>query len=419
MPNGSCGGARAEELSDRLEEVAEENAALYERQRQVAEQLQRSLMPRTLPRLRGLEAIGRYQAGIADTEVGGDWYDVVPLSDSRLAFSVGDVCGRGLAAAALMASLRYSIRAYALEQSDPAAILDKLSAMVETTTDDVFATVICGTFDAASGVLTLASAGHFAPLVVEGHRARYLDVPLGPPVGVQAGWAYEAATVRLADDAVLLAFTDGLVERRGEHLDEGLERLRVAAESELPIAELVSHVVDVLGDADANDDTAVLGLHWTRTTASPITSEYGPSSESVELRSTTDAPAAARQFLRDTLETSALNGAGEVVALLASEVVTNAVQHAGSSMQLRVIRGSSSIRVEVDDESEKLPERQNPDLAAERGRGILLVDSLATAWGVDYRDVGKTVWFEVDISTPTVPPSVADGSRTSRKSTVS
>jgi serine phosphatase RsbU (regulator of sigma subunit) len=255
---------RAEELSDRLEEVAEENAALYASQRDIAQQLQRSLMPQTLPRLDGLEASGRYEAGVVGTEVGGDWYDVLPISETRLVFSVGDVCGRGLAAAVLMASLRYSMRAYALEQAAPGTILDKLTAIVGATRDDTFATVICGMLDTARGTLTIARAGHPDLLVVDDDGARYLETPLGPPVGVDPGWEYQSVTITLPDDVTLVAFTDGLVERRREHLDTGLERLRLLATADMPIAALVEHVVDTLAPEGSDDDIAVLGLRWTR-----------------------------------------------------------------------------------------------------------------------------------------------------------
>jgi serine phosphatase RsbU (regulator of sigma subunit) len=255
---------RAEELSDRLEEVAEENAALYTSQREIAQQLQRSLMPQSLPRLDGLEASGRYEAGVVGIEVGGDWYDVLPLSETRLVFSVGDVCGRGLAAAVLMASLRYSMRAYALEQADPATILDKLTAIVGASRDDTFATVICGMLDTARGTLTVARAGHPDLLAVDHDGARYLETPLGPPVGVDPDWVYQSVTISLPDDVTLVAFTDGLVERRREHLDTGLERLRLAATADMPIASLVEHVVDTLAPEGSDDDIAVLGLRWTR-----------------------------------------------------------------------------------------------------------------------------------------------------------
>jgi serine phosphatase RsbU (regulator of sigma subunit) len=260
---------RAEELSNRLEEVAEENAALYTSQREIAQQLQRSLMPQSLPRLAGLETSGRYEAGVVGTEVGGDWYDVLPLSDTRLVFSVGDVCGRGLAAAVLMASLRYSMRAYALEQADPATILQKLTAIMGTTRDDSFATVICGMLDTARGTLTIARAGHPDLLVVDHAGAHYLETPLGPPVGVDPDWVYESVTLSLPDEVTLLAFTDGLVERRREHLDTGLERLRAAATAGMPIASLVEHVVDTLAPDGSDDDIAVLALRWTARRVTP------------------------------------------------------------------------------------------------------------------------------------------------------
>jgi anti-sigma regulatory factor (Ser/Thr protein kinase) len=347
-----------------------------------------------------LEAAGRYEAGVAGTEVGGDWYDVMPLSDDRLAFSVGDVCGRGLGAAALMASLRYSIRAYALEEPDPATILARLSTVMEHTPDSGFATVICGTLDAGSGVLSVARAGHFDILAVDRRGARYLDSPLGPPVGVDPAWEYRSATIPLDDDVMLLAFTDGLVERRGEHLDIGLERLRRAAEVALPIDQLVAHVVGSLTDADTDDDIAVLGLHWTRATTPALPAPHGAHDgliASVELPADAEAPGAARRILRDALSTSGLDGRVGIVELLTAELVANVVRHVGAPMQLRVLQRPTAIRVEVDDVSGEVPVRQAPDSTAERGRGMLIVESLARAWGVERMEGGKTVWFEVDI----------------------
>jgi anti-sigma regulatory factor (Ser/Thr protein kinase) len=387
---------RAEELSNRMEEVADENAALYASQRDIAQQLQRSLMPRSLPHFAGLESAARYEAGVAGTEVGGDWYDVLPIAEDRVVFSVGDVCGRGLTAAVLMASLRYSIRAYALEESDPATILDKLSAMLGTITDENFATVICGALDATAGTLTVARAGHPDLLVVDRHGAHYLDAPLGPPIGVDAGWSYASITRVLPPDTTLLAYTDGLVERRREHLDIGLERLRTTALADLPLSQLVPHLVDTLV-VGSDDDVAVLGLRWSGagTIADPPIDD--PQRRSISLASDLSAARTARGFVRDALRTWHVDY-DEVAELLTDELVSNVVCHVGSTMEVRAHRGRSSIRIEVDDASTELPIRRDPDDLDEHGRGILLVERLASDWGVDVHDAGKTIGFEVPAS---------------------
>jgi anti-sigma regulatory factor (Ser/Thr protein kinase) len=385
---------RAEQLSDRLEEVAEENALLYASQRDIADQLQRSLMPRSLPYFAGLESAARYEAGVAGTEVGGDWYDVLPIADDRVVFSVGDVCGRGLVAAVLMASLRYSIRAYALEQSDPATILEKLGTIMDMTSDDMFATVICGLLDATAGTLTVARAGHPDLLVIDRDGAHFLDAPLGPPVGVDAGWAYHSVTQVLPDGTTLLAYTDGLIERRREHLDVGLERLRVAALADLPINELVRHLVDVLV-VDGDDDVAVLGLHWTGASTAPDGDE--PPTRSITLPSEPGAARTARRFVEESLRAWQLDDNDHLAELLTDELVSNVVRHVGSPMQVRASRVGSSIRIEVDDASTDPPIRRTPEELDERGRGILLVDTIAAEWGVDVHDDGKTTWFVVPV----------------------
>jgi anti-sigma regulatory factor (Ser/Thr protein kinase) len=388
---------RAEELSDRLEEVADENAELYASQRDVALQLQRSLMPRFLPHFAGLESAARYEAGVAGTEIGGDWYDMLPISEDRVVFSVGDVCGRGLTAAVLMASLRYSIRAYALEHSDPASILDKLGVMMDLTSDDMFATVICGTLDATAGTLTVARAGHPDLLVIDRAGARYLDAPLGPPVGVDASWSYGSVTHTLPADTTLLAYTDGLIERRREHIDIGLERLRLAALADLPIAELVTHVVDELV-VDGTDDVAVLGLHWTG-------AGEAPSTRSISLPGEPGAARAAREFVRQSLHAWQLDDVDQLAELLTDELVSNVIRHVGSPMQVRASRDGSSVRVEVDDGSAAPPIRRAPEASDERGRGIMLVETVATDWGVEIHDDGKTIWFVLPMATNGGTPS--------------
>jgi len=298
--------------------------------------------------------------------------------------------------------LRYSIRAYALEDPEPATILDKLSAMMDTISDDNFATVICGMLDTTAGRLTVARAGHPDLLLIDGDGARYLDAPLGPPVGVDRSWNYTSSTHVLADGATLLAYTDGLIERRREHLDVGLERLRAAARADLPVDALVPHVVDTLV-VGGDDDVAVLGLRWLRLPESTGGAPVAPiapeprdiTTRSIDLLSNPAAARTARRFVGEALRAWHFADREQVAELLTDELVANVVRHVGSSMQVRASRGETSVRIEVEDTSTTPPVLRHPDQFEEHGRGILFVETLAADWGVDVHERGKTIWFEL------------------------
>jgi serine phosphatase RsbU (regulator of sigma subunit) len=184
---------------------------------------------------------------------------------------VGDVSGRGLEAAATMASLRYAMRAYALERTSPGEILHKLTMLMNVARNELFATVICGLIDTSAGTLTIARAGHPDLLVVGAAGARFLDAPLGPAIGMVRGQHYDEMTVALDQGSTYLAFTDGLVERRNEHLDVGLERLRAACDTTATVGDLVTDLVEALAH-DSTDDIALLGLRWTEA-AQPVESK--------------------------------------------------------------------------------------------------------------------------------------------------
>ena len=222
----------AEQLAGELEEAVRENQALYAEQRTIAQTLQHALLPAELPELPGTECSARYEPGEEGVEIGGDWYDAIPLNDHRLLVVVGDVSGRGLRAAATMASLRYAIHAYAAQSDPPATILTKLSGLLHVTTAGQFATVLCAVLDTQTHEVTMASAGHLPPLLIGADGGTYLECRVGPPIGVQSGARYTPMTVTVPRRATLLAFTDGLVERRGESIDTGLARLRDAAVGE-------------------------------------------------------------------------------------------------------------------------------------------------------------------------------------------
>ena len=247
------------------EQLALENQALYGEQRTIAQTLQRSLLPDELPHVPGLEFAARYLPGAEGVDVGGDWYDVIAAGPGNgFIFVVGDVSGRGIEAATTMASLHYAIRAYAVQGDPPTVILNKLSGLLHVSAGGQFATVLCGSVDADRRQITLANAGHLPPLLVTSERSEFVDTDVGAPVGVATNGHYQQVTFSVPRHATLLAFTDGLVERRGESLDVGLQRLRSATTGDDgPLDNLLTKLVDdVMADA-SRDDTAILGLRWT------------------------------------------------------------------------------------------------------------------------------------------------------------
>jgi serine phosphatase RsbU (regulator of sigma subunit) len=254
---------RAELLAANLDRVAAENQRLYAEQRGIAEMLQHALLPEALPALAGTAAAARYVPGTSGIEIGGDWYDLIVQRDATALLVIGDVAGRGVRAATTMASLRFAVLAYAAESDDPAELLWKLSRFPGA--QGSFATVLCARLDVRERRITVASAGHLPPLVVAGGTADYVPLKVGVPIGAGAG-EYEDVTVAAPPRATFIAFTDGLVERRGEVIDQGLERLRhiAAASAALALEDLLTTLVAELPvDGGQEDDTAVLAVRWT------------------------------------------------------------------------------------------------------------------------------------------------------------
>jgi hypothetical protein len=254
----------AELLAGRLEIVADENERLYGEQRGIAQTLQHALLPDQLPQVPGVQTEARYRAGESGVDIGGDWYDVIDLGGGRLLLVVGDVSGRGLRAATTMASLRFATHAYAAEGDPPDAILTKLCALVSVSDGGQIATILCVSIDVELREITIASAGHLPPLLIDGEGSRYLKTPVGVPIGVEPGAAYTTTTSVLARNSTLLAFTDGLVEQRGESLDQGLERLRaLTAAGGGALPDLLDKLMSELPGGPSMDDSAIVGVRWT------------------------------------------------------------------------------------------------------------------------------------------------------------
>jgi serine phosphatase RsbU (regulator of sigma subunit) len=236
---------------------------LYANQRSVAQTLQHSLLADVLPEVAGLEIAARYVAGVEGIDIGGDWYDVIPFDDSRVLVVVGDVSGRGLHAATMMAALRYSMRAYAAQRSSPAEILRALSNLVSVRRDGHFATVLCALIDVAGRTITCANAGHPEPLVVDGQDAQFIETTIGVPIGVWPDAQYDEVITTLPRRATLFMYTDGLVERRGEALDVGLQRLAEAAVTNQSSLDNVLGAMVARSIPDgSDDDAALIGVRW-------------------------------------------------------------------------------------------------------------------------------------------------------------
>ena len=254
--------SHAEQLAVSLEEIADENRRLYSEQRSIAQTLQHALLPERLPKIRGVETSARYEAGVEGVDIGGDWYDLIALDDHRLLLVVGDVSGRGVRAAATMASLRYAIHAYAAQNDPPATILTKLSKLVNVGATGQLATILCALIDVEAHELTVTSAGHLPPLLISDGTGTFIQSAVGVPIGVNTGATYTSTAVSTPPAATLLAFTDGLVERRGESIDAGLERLQHAATANhCELDDLLGKLVEELRH-DGDDDTAIAGLRW-------------------------------------------------------------------------------------------------------------------------------------------------------------
>jgi GAF domain-containing protein/anti-sigma regulatory factor (Ser/Thr protein kinase) len=240
-----------------------ERARLFqalEQEHRVAVGLQRSLLPEHLPEATGVTVGARYLP--ARDEVGGDWYDVIELKRGRIGIAIGDVVGHGVRAAALMGQLRTALRAYALDGREPPDVLERADRLLQTIRGKGMATAAYGIFDMDSGELRLASAGHPPPLVVPGTREpRFLQVEPGPPLGTLASATYPETTGHLAPEETVLLYTDGLVEVRGESLQEGFDRLARAARGALSADGLCQQVIHALVPPEGpQDDVAVVAL---------------------------------------------------------------------------------------------------------------------------------------------------------------
>lgn len=249
------GGRRAQRL-------AAENRMLYAEQREIAQNLQHALLPEELPQIDGLRVSARYEAGVPGVDIGGDWYDMIRLGPGRLLLVVGDVSGRGIRAAAAMASLRAAIQ-YAAQTDPPELFLPKLSQLHSLQDQGQLATILCMVIELQEQRVRVTSAGHLPPLLVHDGGSELLRTEVGLPIGVDSNCSYVSTSFDIPDGASLIGFTDGLVERHGESLDDGLERLRrAAAASAADLEQMMAQILESVRAPGSVDDTAIVGVQW-------------------------------------------------------------------------------------------------------------------------------------------------------------
>ncbi|MFD9463779.1 SpoIIE family protein phosphatase [Streptomyces sp. NPDC060027] len=375
-----------------------DKAVLYGREAYIADELQRTMLPETLPRPTGVRLASRYLPAAETARVGGDWYDAIPLPGSRVALVVGDVMGHSMTSAAIMGQLRTTAQTLAGLDLPPQEVLHHLDEQAQRLGTDRMATCLYAVYDPVSHRITIANAGHPPPVLLHlGGRAEVLRVPPGAPIGV-GGVDFEAVELDAPAGATLLLYTDGLVESRLRDVWTGIEQLRekLAAVAALtgpdhppPLEALCDEVLDMLGPGDRDDDIALLAARFDGIAPSDVAYWF--------LEPEDAAPGRARRLARRALSRWGMEDMTDSVELLVSEVVTNAVRYASRPVTLRLLR-TDVLRCEVGDDVPQLPRLRQARATDEGGRGLFLVNRLARRWGATRLSTGKVVWFELNRS---------------------
>ncbi|GAA0680475.1 SpoIIE family protein phosphatase [Kitasatospora atroaurantiaca] len=396
------------ELADRAGSSLD-NARLYARERTAALTLQRTLLPQQVPQPAGVEVAYRYVPGSSGTEVGGDWFDVIPLPGERTALVVGDVMGHGLRAAATMGRLRTAVRTLAGLDLPPDVLLRHVHELADDLAqgpdEALLATCVYAVFDPATGRLTATKAGHIPPVLIvpkeapeeparigsslPGGVGQILDLPSGAPLGV-GGVPFESIELDIPEGSLLALCTDGLVESRDKDLDVGLGRLlSVLEQPYASIQQACEAVLDTMEQGREPDDVALLLARLGRGQAGIPTAGWTLPAEPT-------AVSRARRLVRGTLAEWAVEELTDTAELLVSELVTNSVRYASAPIGVRLTLGDTLL-VEISDPLPDPPRERHAAEADEGGRGLELVRRLALRWGARAEGMGKVVWFELDL----------------------
>ncbi|KOG46336.1 protein phosphatase [Streptomyces virginiae] len=399
-PYGDDDRSLAQELAARAS-LCIDNARRYTREHTLALSLQHSLLPRDLPEQSAVEVAHRYLP--AESGVGGDWFDVIPLSGTRVALLVGDVVGHGLHAAATMGRLRTAARNFAELELAPDELLTHLDNLMvrldreeggdgpdSASTGIVGATCLYAIYDPTSQQCTMARAGHPPPALVRPDGSvSLLELPAGPPLGL-GGLPFESVEIRLPEHSQLVLYTDGLIEDRHRDVDVALDALnRALAHPDRAPEETCRAVLDAVAPEHPADDIALLVARTNALPADRIATWDVAADPALvsEIRA-----ASVRQLERWGLEESAF-----ATELLLSELVTNAVRYGSAPIRVRLIHDRNLI-CEVHDASSSAPRMRQSATTDEGGRGLFLVAQLAQAWGTRYTTDGKVIWAECTLA---------------------
>ncbi|MFI6360586.1 SpoIIE family protein phosphatase [Streptomyces sp. NPDC050743] len=391
----------AEELAS-WAALALDNARQYVRERSAVLALQRLLHPHRPTGGFAADVAWRYLPADSHHGVGGDWFDVIPLSGARVALVVGDVVGHGINAAAKMGQLRTAMNTLADMDMPPDEVLSRLDEQVirlteaedprHPATTTMAATCLYAVYDPVTRTCTMARAGHPPPAVIDpdGH-VTFPDLPAGAPLGLGLV-PFESVTLELAEGSVLALYTDGLIEARDQDISVGMNRLRtVLARPDLPLDDLCSSTVDTLRAKPPSDDVTLLFARTRSLSADQVASWQFPSDPAVVSSART---LSARQLTQWGLEHLA-----ESTELIVSELFTNAIIHGNGdwssdrTIGLRLIR-HEMLTCEVSDASHSHPLVRHPRSTDEHGRGLFLVTQLSRRWGTRHLPDGKVIWAD-------------------------